>query len=73
MTLKNTNILDMLLDLIQQETIHTQTEDMVEMSLFSGADLSSYSPANNKTRSILILGEDSIQGIDGTTIYAEKM
>ena len=29
--------------------------------------------ANNKTRSILVLGKDFIQGIDGTTIYAEKM
>ena len=29
--------------------------------------------ANYKTRSILVLGRDSIQGIDGTTIYVEKM
>ena len=28
---------------------------------------------NNKTRSILVLGKDFIQGVDGTTIYAEKM
>ena len=28
---------------------------------------------NNKTRSFLVLGRDFIQGIDGTTIYAEKM
>ena len=38
-----------------------------------GADLSSSIHANNKTRSILVLGKDFIQGIDGTTIYAEKM
>ena len=28
---------------------------------------------NNKTRSILVLGKDFIQGIDNTTIYAEKI
>ena len=38
-----------------------------------GADLSSSSHANNKTRSILVLDNDFIQEIDGTTIYAEKM
>ena len=37
-----------------------------------GADMSSFSHANNKT-SILLLGKDFIQGIDGTTIHAEKM
>ena len=38
-----------------------------------GADLSSYTHANNKTRSILVLGKAFIQGIDCTTIYAEKI
>ena len=38
-----------------------------------GVDLSRSTHANNKIRSILILGRDFIQGIDGTTIYAEKM
>ena len=38
-----------------------------------GADMSSSIHANNKTRNILVLGKDLIQGIDGTTIYAEKM
>ena len=28
---------------------------------------------NNKARSILVLGKDFIQGIDNTTIYAEKI
>ena len=28
---------------------------------------------NNKRRNILALGKDFIEGIDGTTIYAEKM
>ena len=38
-----------------------------------GADMSSSSHANNKTKSILVLGKDFIQGIDDTTICAEKM
>ena len=38
-----------------------------------GADLSNSKHANNKTRNILVLGRDFIQGIDDTTIYAEKM
>ena len=38
-----------------------------------GADMSSSTHANNKTRSILVLRIDFIQGIDGTTIYVEKL
>ena len=38
-----------------------------------GADLNSSLHANNKTRSILVLGKDFIQGTDGTAIYTEKM
>ena len=38
-----------------------------------GTDMSSSVHANNKTRNILVLGKYFIQGIDGTTIYAEKM
>ena len=38
-----------------------------------GADLRSSTHVNNKTRNILVLGKDFIQGIDNTTIYAEKM
>ena len=34
--------------------------------------MSSSTHTNNKTRNILVLGRDFIQGIDGTTIYAEK-
>ena len=37
------------------------------------ADLSSSKHANNKTRSILVLGKDFIRGIGNTTIYVEKM
>ena len=35
--------------------------------------MSSSAHCDNKTRSILVLGKDFIQGIDGATIYAEKM
>ena len=37
------------------------------------ADMSSSAHANNKPRNILVLGKDFVQGIDNTTIYAEKM
>ena len=39
-----------------------------------GADLSSSAHANNKKKNnILVLGEDFVQGINGKTIYAEKL
>ena len=38
-----------------------------------GADLSSYAHANNRATNILVLGKDFIPGINGTTIYAEKI
>ena len=38
-----------------------------------GADISSSVHANNKTKNILVLGKDFVQGLDNTTVYAEKM
>ena len=35
--------------------------------------MSSSTHTNNKTRNILVLDRDFIQGIDGTTIHAGKM
>ena len=35
--------------------------------------MSSFVHANNKTRSILVLGKVFIQGIDNTTIHAETL
>ena len=61
--------LDMVLDLIQKEVLHIQMED----SIIFGADLSSSKHGNNKTRSILVLGKDFMQGIENTTIYAENV
>ena len=42
-------------------------------AIIFGADMSSSTHANNKTRNILVLGKNFIQGINGTTVYAEKM
>ena len=38
-----------------------------------GADLTNSSHANNKKNNILVLGKDFVQGINGTTVYAEKL
>ena len=38
-----------------------------------GADISSSVHTNNKTRNILVFGKDFAQGLDNTTIYAEKL
>ena len=35
--------------------------------------MSSSVHANNKTKNVLILGEELAQGLEDTTIYAEKM
>ena len=34
--------------------------------------MSSSVHANNKTKNILVLGKDFVQGLDNATIYAEK-
>ena len=38
-----------------------------------GADMSSSVHANNKGKNNLVLGKDIVQGLENTTIYAEKM
>ena len=42
-------------------------------AIIFGVDMSSSAHANDKTRSILVLGKDFTQATDNTTIYAEKM
>ena len=42
-------------------------------AIILGADMSSSVHTNNKTKNILVLGKDFIQGLDNTTIYAEKL
>ena len=37
------------------------------------ADMSSSAHANNKRKNILVVGKDFIQGLENTTIYAEKL
>ena len=41
--------------------------------LTSGADMSSFVYANNKTKNLLITGEGITQGLDDTTLTTEKM
>ena len=53
--------------------IFTRPSGEYDRNVIFGADLSSSTHANNKTRSILVLGKDFIQAIDNTTIYAQKM
>ena len=38
-----------------------------------GANMSSSVHANNRTKNTLVLGKDLLQGLDKTTIYAEKL
>ena len=38
-----------------------------------GADMGGFVHANNKTKNVLVLGKDFIQGLDNTTIYTEKL
>ena len=37
------------------------------------ADMSGSIHANNKAKNVLVLGKDFVQGLDNTTIYAEKL
>ena len=41
--------------------------------LIFGADLTNSSHANNRKNNILVLRKDFSRGVDGTTIYAEKL
>ena len=41
--------------------------------IFFGVDMSSSVHANNKPKNVLVLGKDFVQGLDNTTIYAEKL
>ena len=66
----STKILDMVLDLIEKGSFHL-VMDLVESIMF-GADMSSSLHANNKTKNILVVGKDFVQGLDNTTIYAEN-
>ena len=45
---------------------------MARNVLIFGADMSFSSHANNKANNIYVMGKDFIQGINDTTLYAEK-
>ena len=53
--------------------IHYSSGGYGQNVIIFGAGMSSSTHANNQTRCILVLRKDFIQGIDNTTIYAEKM
>ena len=38
-----------------------------------GGDMSSSIHSTNKTKNILVLGKDFVEGLDNTAIYAEKL
>ena len=64
----------MVLDLIQKDLSKKAPSGRYGRNfIILGADMSRSAHANNKTRTILVLGKDFIQGIDNTAIYAEKM
>ena len=53
-------------------TFSHPTGSFAQNVIIFGADLNSSKHANNRTKNILVLGKDFVQGIDGTKIYAEK-
>ena len=61
----------MVLDLIEEDS--SFGDGFGQNAIIFGADMSSSVHANNKTRNILVLGKDFIQGIDNTKIYAERI
>ena len=61
----------MVLDLIEEDS--SFGDGFGQNVIIFGADMSISVHANNKTRNILVLGKDFIQGIDNTKIYAERM
>ena len=62
----------MVLDLIQGELFSHPSGGFGKNVIIFGADMSSSVHVNNKTRNILVLGKDFIQGTDNTIIYAKK-
>ena len=59
----------MLLDLTEKRSFHL-VMDLVE-TIYRNCSSSVH--ANNKTKNILVLGKDFVQGLGNTTIYAEKL
>ena len=55
-----------------KETFSLPAGNFGNNSIIFGADMSRFTHSNNRVNNILVLGKDFIQGINGTTIYAEK-
>ena len=72
MILVNTNILDCT-GFDSKGSFSHPSRGYGKNIIIFGVDISSSTHANNKTRSIVVLDRDFIQGRDGTTTYAEKM
>ena len=68
----STNILVMVLDLKDEELFHFPMGDFVVIWIF-GVNISSSVHTDNMRKDILILGDGSTQGLDGTRLTAEKM
>ena len=68
--LTSTNILDMVLDLIDVGLFHFLLVGLVAYELIYGVDMSSSVHVDNKKKDVLILGEGSQQ--DDTTLTAEN-
>ena len=62
----------MVLDLMEKGSYHLVVDDLVETDLVV-ADLINPSHANNRKNDILVLLKEFTQGVNGTTIYAEKL
>ena len=56
----------------RESFLHPSGGDGRNVIIF-GADLSSSVHANNKVNNVLVLGKSFIQGMNGTTIHAERM
>ena len=54
-------------------TLTHPSGEIVQNVIIFGTGMSSSAHANKKTKSILILGEGFTQGLDETTLYAEKL
>ena len=66
------NILVMVLDLKDEELFHFPMGDFAVIWIF-GVNISSSVHTDNMRKDILILGDGSTQGLDGTRLTAEKM
>ena len=56
-----------------RETFSHPSCSFAQNIIIFGADMNSSVHANNRAKSILVLGESLTQGLEDTTLYAEKM